>query len=74
MSAPAATSPREEQAEPRQKPRRLTELLLLVLAVGIGVGANVLVDPDQVGSGDPHLLVSGLVLGIGALVDRKSVV
>ena len=27
MSAPAATSPREEQAEPRQKPRRLTELL-----------------------------------------------
>ncbi|MEB2528162.1 FtsW/RodA/SpoVE family cell cycle protein [Kocuria rosea] len=68
MSAPAATSPREEQAEPRQKPRRLTELLLLVLAVGIGVGANVLVDPDQVGSGDPHLLVSGLVLGIGALV------
>ncbi|MEX5307483.1 FtsW/RodA/SpoVE family cell cycle protein [Kocuria sp. CPCC 205258] len=68
MSAPAAMSPQEEQAEPRQKPRRLTELLLLVLAVGIGVGANVLVDPDQLGSGDPHLLVSGLVLGIGALV------
>jgi cell division protein FtsW (lipid II flippase) len=68
MSSTTGTPAPEEIAEPRQKPRRLTELLLLVLAVGIGVGANILVDPDQLGSGDPHILVSGLVLGIGALL------
>lgn len=68
MSSTTGTPAPEELAEPRQKPRRLTELLLLVLAVGIGVGANILVDPDQLGSGNPHILVSGLVLGIGALL------
>ena len=68
MSATAGTRSPEELAEARQKPRRLTELLLLVVAVAIGVGANILVDPDQLGTGDPHILVSGLVLGIGALL------
>lgn len=68
MSAATGALPRQELDEPRQKPRRLTELLLLVVAVAIGVGANILVDPDQLGSGDPHILVSGLVLGCGALV------
>ena len=53
---------------PVQKPRRITELALLVVAVGVGVAANILVDPDQLGSGDPHILVTGLVLGIGALL------
>ncbi|MUN64719.1 FtsW/RodA/SpoVE family cell cycle protein [Kocuria sediminis] len=68
MSSTAGTRSPEELAEPRQKPRRLTELLLLVVAVAIGVGANILVDPDQLGTGNPHILVSGLVLGIGGLV------
>jgi cell division protein FtsW (lipid II flippase) len=51
-----------------QKPRRFTELLLLVVAVGIGVGANILVDPERLASENEHILASGLVLGIGSLV------
>ncbi|MGK7223552.1 FtsW/RodA/SpoVE family cell cycle protein [Kocuria flava] len=58
----------EDRAAPAARPRRLTELVLLVVAVGIGVAANILVDPDLLGSGDPHILVSGLVLGLGALL------
>ncbi|ASE11855.2 FtsW/RodA/SpoVE family cell cycle protein [Kocuria rhizophila] len=52
----------------RPRPRRVTELLLLLLALCIGVGANILVDPEQLDKDPGHIIVSGSVLGVGALL------
>ncbi|CAL8896303.1 hypothetical protein KVA01_22750 [Kocuria varians] len=69
MSSPATTAPAQD-ARPavRPRPRRIIELFLLVLAVGIGVGATVMVDPDRLRTDPGFIVLSGAVLGGGALL------
>ncbi|RKQ33124.1 FtsW/RodA/SpoVE family cell cycle protein [Kocuria tytonis] len=62
------TPARSPEPAVRPRPRRVTELLLLVLALAIGVGANILVDPEQLAKDPGHIVLSGSVLGIGALL------
>lgn len=50
------------------KPRRITELMLLLMALTLGVGANILVDPEQLEKDPTHIIVSGAVLAGGALL------
>lgn len=59
---------RSASSEPVQHRRRLTELVLVVLALLIGIGANVLVDPERFGADMTHVVRTAVVLGGGALV------
>ena len=63
-----ATAPAAAHDAVRPKPRRITELLLLLLALTISAGANILVDPEQLDKDPTHIIVSGSVLGLGALL------
>ena len=56
----------EEQVKP--KPRRITELLLLLVALAIGIGANIMVDPDQLTEDPARIITSGAVLAGGGLL------
>ena len=63
-SAPANAT--EDRVTP--KPRRITELFLLLIALGIGIGANILVDPDQLTEDPVRIITSGAVLAGGGLL------
>lgn len=67
MSTAATQSAVDPQAA-RAKPRRLTELLLLLLALVIGVGANILVDPERAGQDSGHVITTAAVLTGGSLL------
>lgn len=56
----------DEQVTP--KPRRITELFLLLIALAIGIGANILVDPDQLTEDPGRIITSGAVLAGGGLL------
>lgn len=64
------TSAREHEAEiaPVQRRRRITELLLLVVAWVIGIGANVLVDIEQAVADPSQLYMTSCVLIGGGLL------
>lgn len=66
LAAPAAAPAQHPAVLP--KPRRITELMLLLMALTIGVGANILVDPEQLEKDPTHIIVSGAVLAGGALL------
>ncbi|WP_270263918.1 FtsW/RodA/SpoVE family cell cycle protein [Kocuria marina] len=69
MSSTVDAAPeRGTEAPVRPKPRRITELLLLLVALAIGVGANILVDPERAQADPRHIIMSGTVLGVGALL------
>ena len=69
MSSTVNAAPeRGTEAPVRPRPRRITELLLLVVALAIGVGANILVDPERAQADPRHIIMSGTVLGVGALL------
>ncbi|MCT1615253.1 FtsW/RodA/SpoVE family cell cycle protein [Kocuria indica] len=69
MSSTVNAAPeRGTEAPVRPKPRRITELLLLLVALAIGVGANILVDPERAQADPRHIIMSGTVLGVGALL------
>ncbi|MEX5267865.1 FtsW/RodA/SpoVE family cell cycle protein [Kocuria sp. CPCC 204721] len=63
-----AAHERGTEAPVRPRPRRITELLLLLVALAIGVGANILVDPERAQADPRHIIMSGTVLGVGALL------
>lgn len=64
-TAPAGT---QDRPETTPKPRRITELLLLVMALTIGIGANILVDPEQLTEDPARIFTSGAVLAGGTLL------
>ena len=66
LAAPAAAPAQHPAVLP--KPRRITELMLLLMALTLGVGANILVDPEQLEKDPSHIIVSGAVLAGGALL------
>ncbi|MEX5277165.1 FtsW/RodA/SpoVE family cell cycle protein [Kocuria sp. CPCC 205261] len=69
MSSTVNAAPeRGTEAPVRPRPRRITELLLLLVALAIGVGANILVDPERAQADPRHIIMSGTVLGVGALL------
>ncbi|MBX7557342.1 FtsW/RodA/SpoVE family cell cycle protein, partial [Streptomyces sp. tea 10] len=69
MSSTVNTAPERGTETPvRPRPRRITELLLLLVALAIGVGANILVDPERAQADPRHIIMSGTVLGVGALL------
>ncbi|MGK4218892.1 FtsW/RodA/SpoVE family cell cycle protein [Kocuria marina] len=69
MSSTVNAAPeRGTEAPVCPKPRRITELLLLLVALAIGVGANILVDPERAQADPRHIIMSGTVLGVGALL------
>ena len=69
MSSTVNAAPeRGTEAPVRPRPRRITELLLLLVALAIGVGANMLVDPERAQADPRHIIMSGTVLGVGALL------
>ena len=69
MSSTVSAAPeRGTEAPVRPRPRRITELLLLLVALAIGVGANILVDPERAQADPRHIIMSGTVLGVGALL------
>ncbi|KAA9392924.1 FtsW/RodA/SpoVE family cell cycle protein [Kocuria coralli] len=55
-------------AAPVQRRRRVTELVLLVVAWVIGIGANILVDPQRAGEDPSHVYRTAGVLIVGSLV------
>lgn len=68
-AAPTASTAGTGAAQtPIQRRRRLTELLLLVVAWTIGVGANILVDPQQASAEPAHIYRTAAVLIGGSLV------
>ncbi|MGX0671891.1 FtsW/RodA/SpoVE family cell cycle protein [Kocuria marina] len=69
MSSTVNAAPERGTETPlRPKPRRITELLLLLVALAIGMGANILVDPERAQADPRHIIMSGTVLGVGALL------
>ncbi|MDN5572823.1 MAG: FtsW/RodA/SpoVE family cell cycle protein, partial [Micrococcales bacterium] len=54
--------------EPIQRRRRVTELVLLLLALALAVGANFLVDPERFAEDSGHVLRTAIVLGGGSLL------
>ncbi|WP_206479164.1 FtsW/RodA/SpoVE family cell cycle protein [Kocuria sp. KRD140] len=69
MSSTVNAAPERGTETPvRPRPRRITELLLLLVALAIGVGANMLVDPERAQADPRHIIMSGTVLGVGALL------
>ena len=54
--------------EPIQRRRRVTELVLLLLALVLAVGANFLVDPERFAEDSGHVLRTAIVLGVGSLL------
>ncbi|MDT0120629.1 FtsW/RodA/SpoVE family cell cycle protein [Kocuria sp. PD6] len=69
MSSTVNAAPERGTETPvRPRPRRITELLLLLVALVIGVGANILVDPERAQADPRHIIMSGTVLGVGALL------
>ena len=69
MSSTVNAAPeRGTEAPVRPRPRRITELLLLLVALAIGVSANILVDPERAQADPRHIIMSGTVLGVGALL------
>lgn len=62
--APAHT----DREQPTPKPRRITELLLLLVALTIGIGANILVDPQQLTEDPARIITSAVVLAGGGLL------
>ncbi|MBN6812554.1 FtsW/RodA/SpoVE family cell cycle protein [Kocuria marina] len=69
MSSTVNAAPERGTETPvRPRPRRITELLLLLVALAIGVGANILVDPERAQADPRHIIMSGTVLGVGALL------
>ncbi|MFJ4761274.1 FtsW/RodA/SpoVE family cell cycle protein [Kocuria marina] len=69
MSSTVNTAPERGTETPvRPRPRRITELLLLLVALAVGVGANILVDPERAQADPRHIIMSGTVLGVGALL------
>lgn len=51
---------------PIQRRRRVTELVLLLLALALAVGANFLVDPERFAEDSGHVLRTAIVLGGGS--------
>ena len=47
--------------EPIQRRRRVTELVLLLLALALAVGANFLVDPERFAEDSGHVLRTAIV-------------
>ena len=69
MSSTVNAAPERGTEVPvRPRPRRITELLLLLVALAIGVSANILVDPERAQADPRHIIMSGTVLGVGALL------
>ncbi|MEX5309812.1 FtsW/RodA/SpoVE family cell cycle protein [Kocuria sp. CPCC 205297] len=69
MSSTVNAAPERGTGAPvRPRPRRITELLLLLVALAIGVSANILVDPERAQADPRHIIMSGTVLGVGALL------
>lgn len=69
MSDTATHAPDHTAAKPPvPKPRRVTELLLLIVGLVIGIGADILVDPEQLTEDPARIIANAAVLTGGGLL------